>query len=319
MHNQNSADYLEKIKVKIFENLDEIPPVPSVQMQDVPKSFGVDEEYDAVLDDADEDDNPDVRYTDRRADQHVVDSRELYDTDEFSNGTGHGQRNTTSSKQKSALDIEDIMDTTNLSSPSPSASPEALAPRQMSVDVEMADVSDIGPINQIISVLPPDNLLMNQIVSVAPAAAQQPKQVLSSPSISSASTVSSPRSPVAVVPEILDSVVSERASPVSTKRSATPTEDELPEESMSVDATEKAPTDAIRNLEIEPNSKDTSPAGPVQPAFAQERSTTKALTPASESEPAKESIPAAEASHEASAAEEFLESQRNIREIEKDE
>lgn len=82
MPNQNSVEYLEKIKIKIFENLKETTFVPSVEMQDIPRvSLGMDDEDEAILDDRDEDENPDVRMTQRRRDQAIEASGELSDSE----------------------------------------------------------------------------------------------------------------------------------------------------------------------------------------------------------------------------------------------
>jgi histone deacetylase 1/2 len=83
MPNMNSYEYLEKIKVKIFENLREIPFAPSVEMQDVPhKCLAGDDEIDAILVDADEDNNKDVRHTQRRWDQYVEADGELSESED---------------------------------------------------------------------------------------------------------------------------------------------------------------------------------------------------------------------------------------------
>lgn len=68
----------------IFENLRNLAHAPSVQMQDVPRSslaFGASQEIDDELDDADEDDHPDVRTTTRRRDQRIQAEGELSDSD----------------------------------------------------------------------------------------------------------------------------------------------------------------------------------------------------------------------------------------------
>lgn len=67
MENANSPEYLEKIKIAVIENLKKTAPVPSVQMQDVPRQgLGMTDEEEAELDDLDEDENKDVRMTQRQ-------------------------------------------------------------------------------------------------------------------------------------------------------------------------------------------------------------------------------------------------------------
>ncbi|KAH9893119.1 hypothetical protein F4778DRAFT_784576 [Xylariomycetidae sp. FL2044] len=84
MDNANSAEYLEKIKNQLVENLRRTAHVPSVQMQDVPRhSLGaMSDEDDAVLDDLDEDENQDARMTQRRWDKRIVQDNEYEDSDD---------------------------------------------------------------------------------------------------------------------------------------------------------------------------------------------------------------------------------------------
>lgn len=84
MENANSPEYLEKIKNAVIENLKKTIPVPSVQMQDVPRQgFGtMTDEDDAALDDEDEDNNKDVRLTQRGFDKRVVADNEFEESDD---------------------------------------------------------------------------------------------------------------------------------------------------------------------------------------------------------------------------------------------
>ncbi|KAI1338729.1 histone deacetylase RpdA/Rpd3 [Xylariaceae sp. FL0016] len=98
MENANSPEYLEKIKNQLIDNLRRTAHVPSVQMQDVPRhGFGVmsEEDEDAMKDD-DEDENPDVRTTQRQWEQTRVRDDEFEESDdedmEKSNGI-HRTRN----------------------------------------------------------------------------------------------------------------------------------------------------------------------------------------------------------------------------------
>lgn len=82
MENANSKDYLEKIKVQVLENLKRTAFAPSVQMTDVPRDpEGMDDAADALLDDLDEDENKDTRYTKRRWDKYVEKPGELSDSE----------------------------------------------------------------------------------------------------------------------------------------------------------------------------------------------------------------------------------------------
>ena len=81
MENANSREYLDKIKAAVFENLRHTVPVPSVQMQDVPPSFGaMTDEEEAELDDLNEDLNKDVRITEHAADKRTSNEAEFEDS-----------------------------------------------------------------------------------------------------------------------------------------------------------------------------------------------------------------------------------------------
>ncbi|KAI1743281.1 hypothetical protein F4680DRAFT_456913 [Xylaria scruposa] len=83
MENANSPEYLEKIKNQLIENLRRTAHVPSVQMQDVPRqSLGaMTDEDDAELDDMDEDENKDVRVTQRQWENRIERDDEYEESD----------------------------------------------------------------------------------------------------------------------------------------------------------------------------------------------------------------------------------------------
>ncbi len=80
MDNANSPEYLNKIKNTVIENLSRTRFRPSMQMTDVPREN--DEEVEAELDDADEDDNKDERYTTRRWDKRIDKDGEFSDSED---------------------------------------------------------------------------------------------------------------------------------------------------------------------------------------------------------------------------------------------
>lgn len=92
MENANSPEYLEKIKNQLIENLRRTAHVPSVQMQDVPRhSMGaMTDEDDAELDDLDEDENKDVRMTQRQWEQRIErdDEYDVSDNEEMEKANG---------------------------------------------------------------------------------------------------------------------------------------------------------------------------------------------------------------------------------------
>ncbi|CAF0826627.1 unnamed protein product [Adineta steineri] len=102
MPNQNSAEYLDKIKIKLFDNLRMIPHVPGVQMQSIPDDFmdvdrGVDE---------DKDSNPNKRISQVQKDRRIVDERELSDSEDEDGDKRRNQSNAKyiSNKRKASSD-----------------------------------------------------------------------------------------------------------------------------------------------------------------------------------------------------------------------
>ncbi|KAF7553794.1 hypothetical protein G7Z17_g3391 [Cylindrodendrum hubeiense] len=92
MENSNSREYLEKITAAVIDNLRQTGPVPSVQMQDVPrKPFGgMTDEEEAELDDLDEDENKDVRMTEHRWDKRIENDAEFEASDDDEMARAHG-------------------------------------------------------------------------------------------------------------------------------------------------------------------------------------------------------------------------------------
>ncbi|KAF7254851.1 hypothetical protein EG68_08738 [Paragonimus skrjabini miyazakii] len=79
MTNQNTPEYLDNIKAKLFENLRMMPHCPSVQMQDIPAD-GIDvEEHEAVERDSAD---PDKRISIIDADKAIQPNNEFYDDPE---------------------------------------------------------------------------------------------------------------------------------------------------------------------------------------------------------------------------------------------
>ncbi|CAG8682880.1 3804_t:CDS:10, partial [Ambispora leptoticha] len=78
MENMNTSVYLNEMRVKVFENLRHIPFAPSVQMQEVPRNYASDN------DDSDDED-PDIRISQRLRDSHIVPETELSDSEDEGN------------------------------------------------------------------------------------------------------------------------------------------------------------------------------------------------------------------------------------------
>ncbi|PYH90527.1 histone deacetylase RpdA/Rpd3 [Aspergillus ellipticus CBS 707.79] len=95
MDNANTKEYLDKIRTQVVENLKRTAFAPSVQMTDVPREplvEGMDDEADAILDDLDEDENKDKRYTKRRFDQYIEKPGELSDSEDEDEAAANGVR-----------------------------------------------------------------------------------------------------------------------------------------------------------------------------------------------------------------------------------
>ncbi|GCB17678.1 histone deacetylase RPD3 [Aspergillus awamori] len=95
MDNANTKEYLDKIRTQVVENLKRTAFAPSVQMTEVPREplvEGMDDEADAILDDLDEDENKDKRFTKRRFDQYIEKPGELSDSDDEELAGANGVR-----------------------------------------------------------------------------------------------------------------------------------------------------------------------------------------------------------------------------------
>lgn len=86
MANQNTPEYLEKIKTRLFENLRMLPHAPGVQVQAIPE--------DAVNDSEDDEDkaNPDERLTQAALDKRIAPDNEYSDSEDEGEGGRRDQR-----------------------------------------------------------------------------------------------------------------------------------------------------------------------------------------------------------------------------------
>ncbi|KAK7503977.1 hypothetical protein BaRGS_00004709 [Batillaria attramentaria] len=91
MGNQNTAEYMEKIKTRLFENLRMLPHAPGVQMQAIPE--------DALNDESEDEDreNPDSRISIRASDKRITCEEEFSDSEDEGEG---GRRDRASYKPK---------------------------------------------------------------------------------------------------------------------------------------------------------------------------------------------------------------------------
>lgn len=107
MQNQNTQDYLDKIKTRLFENLRMLPHAPGVQMGPTPE--------DAINDDSDDDeDNPknsDQRISIRASDKRVSNDGEYSDSeDEGEDGGRKDERNHKTPNKKSRTGASPVPD-----------------------------------------------------------------------------------------------------------------------------------------------------------------------------------------------------------------
>lgn len=160
MENGNSAEYLEKIKIQVIENLRKTTHAPSVQATEVPRvtlaGVDLDEEED-ILEDEDQDMNADVRDNQHRADKRVEAANEFYDSDEEeadANGYGNPvprQRNRTYSDVDMNEDVDESAIPTPEIDEAPSAVTEANALVNAEVmerkSIDIAAGAEVGPSN----------------------------------------------------------------------------------------------------------------------------------------------------------------------------
>ncbi|CAJ0964274.1 unnamed protein product [Ranitomeya imitator] len=101
MTNQNTNEYLEKIKQRLFENLRMLPHAPGVQIQPIPE--------DSVQDDSgdEDDDDPDKRISIRSSDKRIACDEEFSDSEDEGDG---GRRNVASFKKAKRVKLEDDKD-----------------------------------------------------------------------------------------------------------------------------------------------------------------------------------------------------------------
>lgn len=142
MDNANSQDYLDKIKAQVIENLKRTTFAPSVQMMDVPRD--ADDADDHLLDDLDEDEHKDQRYTKRRWDKYVEKEGELSESeDEDENERNGVRRQPGIRKRRNMMDYQNanaVMDDEDLGSRGGSSPPEGSRERE-SQEGDDADAS----------------------------------------------------------------------------------------------------------------------------------------------------------------------------------
>ncbi|OMP86286.1 Histone deacetylase RPD3 [Diplodia seriata] len=95
MDNANSPEYLDKIRIQVIENIKRTAFAPSVQMTDVPRSplmAGMDDEAEDEMNDLDEDEHPDSRFTQHRWDKRVEKDGEFSESEDEGENEKQGVR-----------------------------------------------------------------------------------------------------------------------------------------------------------------------------------------------------------------------------------
>lgn len=145
MDNANSPEYLEKIKIQVIENLKKTTFAPSVQMQDVPRDslMGDLDEQEDVLDDADEDDNPDVRNTERRRDLRIARDDELDESEDEEGNKANGVHSNGAPRRRNIMDYQNplAVDDMDVDSGAPTPDQKAEVPDAAMDEATTAEVN----------------------------------------------------------------------------------------------------------------------------------------------------------------------------------
>jgi histone deacetylase 1/2 len=223
MDNANSKDYLEKIKIQVIENLKQTAHAPSVQMTEIPRTTilgGTDEDED-ILDDLDEDENPDARNTKRRWDQHIERDDEFEDSDDEEMAAANGV-----SRQDGAIKRRNITELQNANKvvsdvemDSGVATPEVPNKEADEVVAAPAPETNIEPSAEIIETkaVEPTTEVNEGGPSDAPSRADSPKPtVVDNEGDTEMSEDTTTKTPAAPVPESASASTSTAEVPKST-------------------------------------------------------------------------------------------------------
>ncbi|KOX74673.1 Histone deacetylase Rpd3 [Melipona quadrifasciata] len=99
MANQNTPEYLEKIKTRLFENLRMLPHAPGVQVQPIPEDGAVIEDSEA-----EEKINPDERLPQRDLDKRIQHENEYSDSEDEGEGGRRDNRSFKGSRKRPRLE-----------------------------------------------------------------------------------------------------------------------------------------------------------------------------------------------------------------------
>lgn len=288
MDNANTKDYLDKIRSQVVENLKRTAFAPSVQMTDVPRNpllEGMDDDADDVLDDLDEDENKDKRFTQRRFDQYVEKPGELSDSEDEEENAANGVR-----RQPNALRRRNQTNYRNLGVTDSGLDSGMATPQEASsvgdgdfdsaLDTKMSDVPRAEPEAPAATVAVPDT---------ATPATDTDRMVVEGEEKAPSAAVSQQPSPP---PHDEDTTMEDAAAPAPAVEQNEPVAETQEKKSEASPAAEEAPKASPSPTRVQSPPKESSaPAAEVstqEPAPAEDSEAAKAPTIESAEEPKKE-------------------------------
>nr|KMM70012.1 histone deacetylase 2 [Coccidioides posadasii RMSCC 3488] len=147
MDNNNSREYIDRIRKQVIENLKRSAHAPSVQMTDVPRDAlvdGMDDEADAILDDLDEDENKDTRFTKRRFDQYIEKEGELSESEDEEMAAENGvRRQPNGTKRRNQVNYRNLEPESGMNSGIATPRDASSVADEEVSDTKMDDVGDI--------------------------------------------------------------------------------------------------------------------------------------------------------------------------------
>lgn len=226
MDNANTKEYLDKIRNQVIENLRRTGFAPSVQMTDVPRDpliDGLDDEADAIMDDLDEDENKDKRYTQRRFDQYVEKTGELSDSEDEEELAANGVR-----RQPGAVRRRNQVNHRNLDAADSGLESGIATPREASAvpdqDEEMDVTADVTAENPLTSA-PETGAETRQSLSDADAGLKIEGKLAAETKDTAQESSTRAESPASALSDVHSDIDMEDANVTATEAEAAPSEE----------------------------------------------------------------------------------------------
>ncbi|KAK2738151.1 histone deacetylase [Onygenales sp. PD_40] len=301
MDNANSKEYLDKIRMQVIENLKRTAFAPSVQMTDVPRGpliDGMDDEADAILDDLDEDENKDKRFTKRRFDQYIEREGELSDSEDEEEQAANGiRRQPGVLKRRNQVNYRNLDGDSGVDSGIATPREESSMPDEdLGLDEKMEDVEETEPAEK--ATLSPEEPATRSESRMEPEETpfNEPSEVAAPEPAEEEPIVSAPISNRESVQENVDTdTMMEDAPPEPTPAEPAETAEEQPTPAPEPAPAVAAPAPAPAPVSEEPRER-TPPKSPVPEAPAAVPAAPVESTPPAEPQP----TPAVEAPREPS-------------------